>query len=630
MSDLMKVQAESRANRMMASIVSVLGKTAQILLDNSDVLVRAVETGPAPAWTNMEDATIHLRSDDVVKQMDLGRLIRTMKGLLYHEVSHLKWSASQTQMLNLCYMLSSADRGRFLLTHNVLDDKRIENLFVRLYRPGRHYLAAPLYEFIVKESPSPCELYMNIVGRPWLDGDILRTARAAAVTAEPFAGWTDSVDRVSTNFIKLPLRTWDVSPQTVVTLVREWQKLENALTNANPTGKQPEQHTCSNDKLSSSEAGWDADDDLQEKDESLSDDDIEDLKDIGNDDSKSDSDDSPEGDDSSSSTKDDDDTDSDDEGDGNSAGNGDDGDTEDVMDQVEQALDQALDAITQDIRDTAKAVTGLMGTIDPLSGYRPQWEEFTEPVEPEMRTRSRQIATALQDIRTAGSPEWLHGQPAGRLNVMRAITSPDESMDIFDVYDEGTEDEMRCHISIGIDLSVSMRHSHRGKSAPYQSAARAAWIMRDAFLSSDHEVDVYGYSYAHQLVKEKHDRNSYPVLRPEGGTHPASMLEAIVSRSGNLHGFSDRLCVILTDGLWDGELDRVERALDAYRSIGGRSLLFLIDDGDAVTFKTKIATGLIDAEHPYGVDELHTIESMGDMVTAVQSYVKQQMRGHLK
>lgn len=66
------------------------------------------------------------------------------------------------------------------------------------------------------------------------------------------------------------------------------------------------------------------------------------------------------------------------------------------------------------------------------------------------------------------------------------------------------------------------------------------------------------------------------------------------------------------------------------RSIGGRSLLFLIDDGDATMFKSKIAIGQIDEVHPYGVDELHTIETMGDMVTAVQSYVKQQMRGHLK
>ena len=629
MSDLVEVQARSRANRMMASIVSVLGKTAQILLDNSNVTVRVAEYGPAPAWTNMEDADIYLRSDDVVKEMDLGKLIRTMKGLLYHEVSHLKWSASQTQMLNLNSMLDrNENHGRFGLTHNVLDDKRIENLFVKLYRPGRHYLAAPLYEFIVKVSPSPCELYMNIVGRPWLDGNVLHTARAAAVTAEPFAGWTDSVDRVSTDFIKLPLRTWDVSPKTVITLVREWQKLENALTNASPNGEQPTQHTCGNDELSSTDAGWDADGDLQEKDESLSDEDIENLKDIGNDDAKGDSDDSPEGD-NSSSKKDDDDAQTSDE-DGGSDGNGGADDTESVMDQVERALDQAHDEITQDVQDTAKAVSGLMGTIDPLAGFVPTWEEFTEAVEPEMRTRSRQIATALQDIRTAGSPEWLHGQPAGRLNVMRAITQPDESMDIFDVYDEGTEDEMRCHISIGIDLSVSMRHSRRGNSSPYRSAAQAAWIMRDAFLSSDHEVDVYGYSYAHQLIKERHDRNSYPVLKPEGGTHPASMLEAIVSRSGNLHGFTDRLCVILTDGLWDGELERVAQAFDAYRSIGGRSLLFLIDDGDATMFKSKIASGQIDEVHPYGVDELHTIETMGDMVTAVQSYVKQQMRGHLK
>jgi hypothetical protein len=210
-------------------------------------------------------------------------------------------------------------------------------------------------------------------------------------------------------------------------------------------------------------------------------------------------------------------------------------------------------------------------------------------------------------------------------------------LDVFDLFDEGTEDEMRCHVMFGIDQSFSMytRKDHEATGdKPYMAAARVAWIMREAFGRLDHVVDTYGYDDKFQRLDEPHRRTHFPVRSPSGSTSPLSMLKSMTRMSLAKRDVTDRLLVVLTDGSWgvNDHADHEEYAevVRAFRKDGGTAILFALESNEIGMFTMQMERGIISEDEPYGFTEWHLISEPMDLVEPVRRFVKQLMTSHLR
>jgi hypothetical protein len=235
-----------------------------------------------------------------------------------------------------------------------------------------------------------------------------------------------------------------------------------------------------------------------------------------------------------------------------------------------------------------------------------------------MKNASRRIAQKLEEIRTQASPEWLRGESAGRLNLFREVLYGEDRDDVFDLWDEGVEDEMKAHVNLCLDMSSSMERLT-------DQSGQMLWTLRDAFERVDHTVDIYGFGSNYQRLDERHSRITYPNRVPQGGTAPLAMLKDVVQRSTGMKDVRDRLIVAITDGVW--HRDQYETLMDEWRRMGGMSMLFLI--GSDTSMQRSIEGGLIHPTQPFGFDEWIQINTPLDCVKPIEKFVQRTMQAHL-
>jgi hypothetical protein len=675
MQQVIKDLRQSNRQRQLAqAMAQVFERTIRILLDDARirVVVRPSDSSLsiAPAHSNLKTRTVTIDAA-WLDGMDFAEQVRTAKGLLYHEASHLLWTPTRTlsgkdtytAALTDWFMRTTAQSDRPGITcegdvaeHlNVLEDKRIENLFVLRYPPARFYFAEPLYRLIVEsDQPAPF-IYLSVAGRPWLDHGVADAARKAAVDAVDPA-WADDVDATVLEYLALSNRSMRADLGTVGNIILRWSNLvlraRDSLAKNPDKGQHgngwPEQHTCSNPTHleNDSRRGTSSEQKLDElaggshvtgnttqsdqrDDDKLTSESLEELAQHG---ATSEPESPGEAGESTPSEP--------------TAGSGagdapasreessdhesEDTTTSTLNDAADKALAEATSSIMDDVNDTKQSVGRLIGKAGtkPPSSKDSIWNTTLRTVESDMAATARQLATTLAQVRNEASPEWLKGECVGRLNVVRDLLSEDTGrMDVFDLWDNGTEDEMKVHVNLCIDLSSSMRGGYQS-TPPYVSAAKAVWTLREAFIRVDHLVDVYGFSSDHQLLDERHLRTQYPVRKPSGGTAPREMLRDILLRSESLD-YTKRLMIVLTDGSWsgigNGGYARYQTILDAWHGIGGISHLFMIRSDEYDLFTGKIQMGELDSKTPYGFGAWTPLDTPSDMVPAVASIVKQLM-----
>lgn len=613
--------------RRFKALLSIMETTLKILLSERRVAVKEARSGPAPAWSLIDKREVYVNRMAIDITQDFGKLVKLIKGLLYHEASHLMWTpggANSGTHSRILQKTSEAGMSSATAAHlfNVLEDKRIEANFVKLYRPGAAFFAAPMYEYIVTDDAwkKPFDLWAMICGRVWLDPAVYDSVRAAAEAEIRNRATMAALDDVVRSYMVLSYMKMRTRPDYVADLIVSFWRLIQNETSSNGTeiGNCAGNHSERVVQQRAENENHRRDDPIDESGH-VTEEDLDDLRaEAESKASEADGDgdgEEDEGEDHSGSSTG---TESDEKGAAQAAAN--------------QALEDAQEAIEDDVLDTIRSVNkraGTMGSVDD-STKRPLWSTTNEVVTPEMAGAARRIATGLQDIRNAAAPEWLRGETVGRLNVRRALVDDhSERMDIFDRWDEGSEDDMRIHVSLCVDQSGSMQRG--GKHLPpYRAAAQTLWILQDAFVKADHVFDAYGYDDEFQRLTEPHRRLLYPVRLPSGGTEPISMLRDILTRSAHMHDIKDRLMIIITDGSWDlSDLDGYEEAFNAFRAIGGTSMLFMLQSAETHRFEELVRGGVIDRDRPYGVDDFYLIEQASDLIAPVTSYVQRTMRSHL-
>lgn len=619
------VRTSGAPERFFDAAARVMERTLRILTGSSNLTVDVGTTTIFPAWTNLEKRAIYFKRFDLPRSSsgyDYPEATATIKGLLYHEVSHLLWTPAIKPVSASGRYFEPTDMSleRFFMIYNVMEDKRIENLFVRKYPPAAAYFARPVQMFILNEyevMPNHRSAYFLLSGRYYLDGKLTATVRKLA--SDTGLDVT-KLDELVNEYLTLSTRDIISNPRTVKRIINDVNSLlsnekENLVTSTCSSGAGGEDGSSGahNKHHEMTEASPRSSDQLSmDPDAKMSKEELEDLlSDQQADADASDSGPSKSGGEgeageSQSTTSGD--------ADGKAASK------EDlrvlVRNLSQQQLEETIDKMMDDSKGTTKSIQSAARTGS--GGTSALYEYKMTPVDSEMQSASARIQRDLNAIRNEGSPETLRNQIVGRLNQRRIVAQPD-AFDPFDVFDIGTEDDMRIHVQLGIDLSDSMAGHNM------QTASRASWILRDAFYRCDHDVDLYAYSSFFQLVDTRHNRSQFIDWKSNGGTSPLGMLKDMLYRTATRPD-DDKLIIVVTDGLWFGDSAQYEQLMNEFRRLGGHSLMIVLGDPDSMIMKFDKRTS---AEHPYGFDTASYGLDMMATIPAIEGYVKQLMKSHL-
>lgn len=267
-----------------------------------------------------------------------------------------------------------------------------------------------------------------------------------------------------------------------------------------------------------------------------------------------------------------------------------------ALNAMQDALDEVMDDadLQKDIADTQEAIrhNQSLGGIDAggnFSGGNVQMAP--DPA----RATAQRLNHVLSKMRSDLEPAWQRRQVTGRINMNRAMLRQPGQMDIFDRWDEGSEDEAGCEVVVCIDLSGSM-------STSMIQASEALWALKRAFDDLNIRTTVLGYNHGHTVLmqgSEKAQRGKVKYFPAAGSTNPETAFNEalnILSRSDQ----PNKLLITITDGQW-GDSARSEPVVEAMNRVGVTTMLL----------------GLENAVQRYGKhrhQEAHDISNISELV----------------
>lgn len=209
---------DDRMIRRIDAVRTVLQKVVRILT-GLKVTVHIVPPGMshinAPGWT--DGADIYMNGDYISAFLagkpsleDYTELVLLLKGLIYHETSHILYSPRSTDEVHKRAVQQAQQQSDFTwwYSYNALEDQRIETWFVASYATAKKYFEASSLEWLVKTPKSLESAHALIHGRKYLPAKVRKQAREVFVAkhgeslAQEFA---DVIDEYLT--VRLPTDT---------------------------------------------------------------------------------------------------------------------------------------------------------------------------------------------------------------------------------------------------------------------------------------------------------------------------------------------------------------------------------------------------------------------------------------
>ena len=243
------------------------------------------------------------------------------------------------------------------------------------------------------------------------------------------------------------------------------------------------------------------------------------------------------------------------------------------------AIDSAL---AQDGRlaDVAEAITS--GPM-PLIRLR-QRDVVLEPVPFEVQQAELDIARELRVLMDGARPGMRRRIDRGRFNVARLVreggtTRPEE---MFDRHDPGALRSTGCAVAVLADVSGSMSEEQ------LFGAMQSVWAIDRAVQSVRGQFQGYTFGQdSQQLPPSQGDGVWVPVMK-DGNTNPVAGLasaQAWLSQQRE----PNKLCIIATDGAWDGHTTSVNTLLSMVSS-GVQVAVFGINTDVSHRFPLEVTT----------------------------------------
>lgn len=296
-------------------------------------------------------------------------------------------------------------------------------------------------------------------------------------------------------------------------------------------------------------------------------------------------------------------------GTGSSAGNGigTGSDLDDLTDRLRDALDSAASevepVIDADVRSSIKAARSIIDGIVAVPSVNDTFGNNYHDVEPWMRAAARSVTTEVSRVFSDADESWVGGHSSGRLNVGAVMDARGRHFDVFDVFEDNTEEATSFEVVLLVDRSDSMGSgSYNPTTGTWGdnrmvAASKAAWILKSAFAELNIPVTIVGYGTDVSMVSTAGtaaDRHTFTVPATRGGTNPKAALPWVVTllKSSDAH---NRLLISISDGEWHIGSDEAND-LRALRTVGVKSLFVGID---SPTVRVPTIDGLPYGHHEY-------------------------------
>ena len=516
---------------------------------------------------------------------DASLALAYMKGLVYHELSHIFWTprfnAEPTKTLRK--EVQANGKQRVWKAYNILEDSRIERMFLGWYPTAVKYFTALVMKYIAEtlndykmeeKDAFKAQAYLLLGGRDFLPKKVRESAREMFADAygEKVAKKVDKIHH-EYNHLAFP-KHWKEG----IKLVHDLAKILEFLDAKTMEDDQVVVGitSTSDDKSTLSREGKAEPASIQIQDIDNGDYAIEDINDEEEAEEKNsgsgESDESEESDDSSEESEE-----KDGEGKpkskkpsasgrgGDSSDDTPDTPSDDFEELIASASEASADDITLDIEKHVKAIVKSVATDGFKGGVPESWHDpkWLTPVTPIMRGQAKKLASHLRNVFSQTESKYDRGYTSGRLNVADVMSARGTHIDVFDKWQD-IGDAQDFEVVVLVDVSGSMSGWSNTINGVYLSfldqANGASWAIRKAFSEFDMPVTIITYSDDATVISNANDKvsNSHYINPPtDGSTQPEDALE-IASKIFRLSNAENKILVTLTDGQWNdtGSADR--------------------------------------------------------------------------
>jgi len=534
---------------------------ADRVLSGDPVLVHVMPDGPAPAWS--DGAAIYLNAQEI-DSIDLETLTQ-INGLNYHELSHHLYTPRKGTTIAQWVL-----ENDYMQSFNMLEDQRIETLFIGRYPSVAPYLVATVSRWLAGTPEEAMGNYICVRGRRYLPVAIRQGFRDMFAFPELIPAIVDIVDKYRLlafpkdyEQAKVLIRRYQDEVLSVMDLPRDASGGPNGCGHRVPVAKgRPEPGKAQERDAARAKHMGDKESTYVPKPKQSKEEKGYNPSGCGPDTNKP-----PE------------------EKEGKPHGEGDKPGEAYVPLTIAEALDIREQAIYSTVKDDhgtghvpsvggipeylsdllADAIEEVLSRKDVIQdvkvkqkviiGGDGKHEDVTKPgkfddtsVPPEAIIAFRKFATELKRLREDSDPAWERETPTGKINIQRVIrgTEFDKSYDRWDEGNDGADVEA----VILVDRSGSMSSGQNDRIASI-----ACWIIKRALEEIDAPVTVYAFDDKAEMAykrTEKAQRTKYKFIYGNGGTQPYPTLLAaeqllMSSRKKN------KMLFIVTDGVFDNE-----------------------------------------------------------------------------
>ena len=533
-----------------------------------------------------------------------------LRGLNYHELAHCLFTPKRTSSLVKMILeevkttSNSSVSSHLPKIFNILEDARIESLFVAKYPASQYFFTDAVMKYIAKNPSTFSFLLMD--GRKYLPLGLRNTFRQQLLTGfsqnhfqqisekdldllsnlndtfrslslTPSACKKGNEDKIAFEICKKYLAILernnilgDVAKHGDESIGGHSQhtntKTESEVEELHEIRQQQEEEFDSEDSEDSddSEDSEDSEGSGNSKDseDSEDSDDSDDSDGSGN---SNDSDDSDDSDDDSENSEDSDDSD-DSENSGSLSKTGSGNASHSKRSEADKVFAEVFQSnkvtVQQEMADVLSQISSLVETTkyDKLFAKCEKPETLT--VTPmAYRALATNLARTIGKLKADSDNQWETGSSTGKFNIMRSIESRDLHFDVFDEYlDEGDE-RPDAEVVILLDQSSSMASQSYVVGSPNVNspmfstmgeASAAMWAIKYACNQHDIPCSVIGYDDDYQALYSTSTKvgiSQIPIFDCRGGTYPEQCLtvaKTILQKSEAKH----RLLFSITDGDW--------------------------------------------------------------------------------
>ena len=533
---------------------------ADRVLTGDPVLVHVMPDGPAPAWS--DGAAIYINVSQI-EDMDLETLTQ-VNGLNYHELCHHLYTPRKGTTL-----VQWIQEQNYFQSFNILEDQRIETLFVARYPSISPYLTATVARWLGGSEDTGGN-YLCIRGRRYLPVDIRQAFRDEFAFPELIPNIIDIVD-------KYRLLAFPKDYETAKVLVERLHKevlvpmgLDGQPFGGGPNGcgdrapvskGRPEPGKAQEKDAARGQGMGTKESTFIPKPKQAEPSNANSNSNAGNTPTQTNDGSGPYIPQSTQEALDIRDQHvntptSPTAGTGHVKSMG--GVPNHIDDMLNDAINEVLDRkdVQADIKAKQRVIVGGDGKHEDVTK---RGKFSSTPVPQEAIINYRKFAKELQRLRDDSEPAWSKETPSGRLNVQRVIRGC-EIDQAFDRWEEG-DDGCDIEAVILVDRSGSMSSGWNDKKASI-----ACWTIKRALEHIQAPVTVYAFDdqaeVAYTRTEHAH-KTEYKFIYGNGGTEPYPALLAaeqllMSSRKKN------KMLFIVTDGVFntnknDELIERISR-----------------------------------------------------------------------